>query len=62
MLTLYRADEDHPMGSQGVEVAFEMKKDDQFVGWLVFQMDVDLIRDVYGVDEEGLKKLRFESS
>jgi hypothetical protein len=49
------------MGARGVEVAFEMKKDDQFVGWMVFQMDVDLIRDVYGVDEEGLKKLRFES-
>jgi len=61
VLTLYRADEDHPMGTRGVEVAFEMKKDGQFLGWLVFQMDVDLIRDIYGVDEEGLKKLRFES-
>jgi PAS domain S-box-containing protein len=61
VLTLYRTDQDHPMGTRGVEIAFEMRKDDQFLGWLVFQMDVDLLKKVYGVDEEGLKKLRFES-
>jgi len=61
VLSLYRADKDHPMGTRGVEVAFEMTENGQPLGWMVFQMDIDLLRDVYGVDEEGLKKLRFES-
>jgi hypothetical protein len=61
VLSLYRADKDHPMGTRGVEVAFEMRENDQPLGWMVFQMDIDLLRDVYGVDEEGLKKLTFES-
>lgn len=61
VLTLYRADENHPMGTKGVEIAFEMKKDGQLLGWLVFQMDMDLLRKGYGVDEDGLKKLRFGS-
>jgi PAS domain S-box-containing protein len=61
VLSLYRADKDHPMGNRGVEVAFEMIEDDQPLGWMVFQMDTDLLRDVYGIDEEGLKSLTFES-
>jgi PAS domain S-box-containing protein len=61
VLSLYRADPDHPMGTRGVEVAFEIKESGQPLGWMVFQMDIDLLRDVYGVDEAGLKELRFES-
>lgn len=60
VLSLYRADPDHPMGTRGVEVAFKMIEDDQLLGWMVFQMDTDLLRDVYGMDEEGLKSLTFE--
>ena len=61
VLSLYRADKDHPMGTRGVEVAFEMKENGEFLGWMVFQMDTDLLQDVYGMDEEGLKSLTFES-
>jgi PAS domain S-box-containing protein len=61
VLSLYRTDKDHPMGTRGVEVAFEMIENDQPLGWMVFQMDTDLLRDVYGIDEEGLKELTFES-
>jgi len=61
VLSLYRADKDHPMGTRGVEVAFEIIEGGQPLGWMVFQMDVDLLQEVYGVDEEGLKKLTFES-
>jgi hypothetical protein len=61
VLSLYRADPDHPMGTRGVEVAFEIKEGGQPLGWMVFQMDIDLLQDVYGVDEAGLKELRFES-
>lgn len=60
VLSFYRADKDHPMGYKGIEVAFELNKDNEFLGWLVFQMDVDLLREAHGIDEEGLKEFRFD--
>lgn len=60
VLRVYRVDEDHPMGSKGIEVAFEMHKERRFLGWLVFQMDVNLLKRDYGLDEEGLANFRFE--
>ena len=60
MLTLYRVDKDHPMGHKGIEITFEMNKDDHFLGWLVFQMDMDLLGQEYGIDEEGLKRFQFK--
>jgi len=60
VLTLYRTDEKHPMGHKNVEVTFEMNKDNQFQGWLVFQMDVDLLQRKYGIDEKGLAGFRFK--
>lgn len=62
VLSLYRADKDHPMGSKGIEIAFELNKDNQFLGWLVFQMNVDLLAKRYGLDEETLKKFQFKES
>jgi len=58
ILVLYRADKEHPMGQKGIEIAFEMEKDGQFLGWLVFQMDMRCLKDNYGIDEEGLKRLQ----
>ena len=60
VLTLYRTDREHPMGYRGIDVAFEMRKDNEKLGWLVFQMDVDLLKKTYGIDEEGLKKFQFK--
>jgi len=60
VLTLYRAHKDHPMGYRGTEIAFKMLKDDQLLGWLVFQMDMDLLKRKYRLDEEGLKEFQFE--
>jgi hypothetical protein len=48
------------MGSKGIEVAFEMHKAARFLGWLVFQMDVNLLKRDYGLDEAGLADFRFE--
>jgi len=62
VLTLYRTDKDHPMGYKGIEIAFEMNKDSQFLGWLIFQMDVDLLEKAYGLDDEGLKRFEFKES
>jgi hypothetical protein len=60
ILTLYRVDESHPMGHKGIEIAFEISENDYFSGWLVFQMDVDLLGKEYNVDENGLKKFQFK--
>lgn len=62
VLIVYRASKNQPMGTKGVEMAFELKKGNLPMGWLVFQMDVDLLEREYGIDEEGLKKFLFEKS
>jgi PAS domain S-box-containing protein len=40
VLTLYRADKDHPMGQKSIEIAFEMNKNNHRIGWLIFQLDL----------------------
>jgi PAS domain S-box-containing protein len=60
VLTVYRTDKDHPMGKKGVEIAFELYKDNEFKGWLIFQMDMELLRKIHGMDIEGLKEFQFE--
>ncbi len=59
VLTVYRANEEHPMGWKAVEVAFELEKGGRFLGWLVFQMDMDLVQREFRVDEEDLKAFQF---
>ena len=59
VLTLYRADADHPMGRKGVEVAFEISKDDTLLGWLLFQMDMEFLGAEYGVSVADLRKMQF---
>ena len=61
VLGLYRVDKDHPMGSKGVEIAFEIYKGTLFTGWLVFQMDMESLDNKYGLDENGLEKFRFKT-
>jgi hypothetical protein len=60
VLTLYRTDKNYPMGKKGVEIAFELRRNDEFLGWLVFQMDMDLLRKIHGIDTEGLRELQFD--
>ena len=59
VLVLYRADENHPMGRKGIEVAFEMKNEGLSLGWGIFQMNMDILK-AYEMDEEGLKKFHFK--
>jgi PAS domain S-box-containing protein len=61
VLTVYRKNKDHPMGYKGIEIAFEVKKDHQSLGWLIFQLDTDVLGKEYGLDEEGLKKFQFKA-
>ena len=60
VLTVYRTEKDHPMGKKGIEIAFELYKDKKFMGWLIFQMDMDSLTDTYGIDLKNLKQLQFD--
>jgi PAS domain S-box-containing protein len=62
VLVLYRTDRDNPMGQRGVEVAFELNKDRVLQGWLLFQMDLDCLKDSYGVEEHDLRTFQFRGS
>jgi len=59
ILSLYRADKDHPMGRKSIEIAFEMNKNNQRIGWLIFQLDLHRLKTVYGADVSGLKQFIF---
>ena len=60
VLTVYRTEKEHPMGKKGTEIAFELYKDNAFMGWLIFQMDMDSLTNTYGIDVKNLKKLQFD--
>ncbi len=62
VLTLYRVSREHPMGYRGIEVAFRIKRNDRFLGWLLFQMDTEKLESDYGLDEESLVLFRFKES
>jgi hypothetical protein len=60
VLVLYRTDREHPMGQREIELAFEMEKDNQTLGWLVFQMDMDELKKTYGAGEDDLRRFKFK--
>jgi PAS domain S-box-containing protein len=59
VLTLYRADKDHPMGQKSIEIAFEMNKNNRRIGWLIFQLDLHRLKTDYGADVSNLKQFNF---
>jgi PAS domain S-box-containing protein len=61
VLTLYREHKDHPMGIRYTEVAFRLDDNGLPAGWLIFQMDMDLLKEKLDLDEEDLKRFRFEA-
>ena len=60
VLTVYREQKGKPMGHRGIEVAFEMVKDGDHLGWLIFQLDTGLLENIYHADVETLKDFRFK--
>jgi len=62
VLTLYRVTEQNPMGGKAIEMAFEMEKGGVFLGWLVFQVDLQKLKEKYNVNEDDLKHLPFKGS
>jgi PAS domain S-box-containing protein len=59
LLIVYRADGKSPMGCKCVELAFEMKKGEVPLGWLLLQMDMERLNKAFNVDEGALTKFRF---
>ncbi|MDH3880821.1 MAG: hypothetical protein OES64_04635, partial [Desulfobacteraceae bacterium] len=59
VLTLYRADKDHPMGQKSIEIAFEVNKNNRRIGWLIFQLDLHRLKTDYGTDVSGSKQFIF---
>ena len=60
VLVLYRKTPANPSGKQGVEIAFKMIKDGDIIGWLIFQMDYEKLKEVYGIKIDDLKRLYFK--
>ena len=60
VLTLYRADKNHPTGKKGVEIAFELQHNEAFIGWLIFQMDMDQLKKNLGIELPELRKIQIE--
>lgn len=59
VLTLYRVSREHPMGYRGIEMAFKVERNDNFVGWLLFQMNTEMLEETYELDVESLARFRF---
>ena len=62
MLTLYRTTKDHPMGHRDTEIAFKLYKGDDFLGWVIFQVDMEVLKNKYNVEEMDLRKFHFEDN
>jgi hypothetical protein len=60
VLRVYRADKDHPMGREGIEIAFELKKNGDFLGWLLFQLDMACLGRSHGVNEKDLRNFQIQ--
>jgi PAS domain S-box-containing protein len=61
VLTLYRAKQGHPMGQKDTEMAFELRNDGgKLLGWLLFKIDMNKLKEQYNVEESDLKKFQFE--
>ncbi len=60
ILTLYRVHPDYPMGRQEIEIAFELSQRDRFLGWLIFQLDMDRLKREFKVDLETLKEMQIQ--
>jgi len=56
VVTVYRTDRHNPMGAEQTEVVFPLAGTP---GWLVLQMDMRALKDVYGADAATLRSFRF---
>ncbi|MCK5437202.1 MAG: cyclic nucleotide-binding domain-containing protein [Desulfobulbaceae bacterium] len=60
ILTLFRSSPNHPLGAEGVEIAFKMDPVGNNQWWLIFQLDMNWLGNEYGIDTGTLKNMRFD--
>jgi PAS domain S-box-containing protein len=63
ILTLFRADKDHPMGTKGVEIAYEIRQENgEITNWLIFQLEMEHLDREYGIDTKILSRIDFQNN
>ena len=62
ILTVYHVTPEYPMGKKSVELAFEFRKGNIFLGWVVFQMDMERLEQEFEMSEETLKLIQFQKT
>ncbi len=61
LLTLFRADKEHPMGAKGVEIAYEIRQENgEITNWLIFQLEMEHLDREYGIDTKILSRIKFQ--
>ena len=61
LLTLFRADKEHPMGAKGVEIAYEMRQGNgEITNWLIFQLAMEHLEREFGIDTKILSRIKFQ--
>jgi hypothetical protein len=59
VLNVYRRDVGQGSSYRVVEMAFEVKRGGKTLGWIVFQMDMDMLEKAFELDEDALKEFVF---
>lgn len=60
VLSVYRRERGQPSSYNVLEMAFEVKRNGQTLGWIVFKMDMKMLKKVFKVGEKGLKEFVFQ--
>lgn len=61
LLSLFRADREHPMGAEGVEIAYEIRQENgEVANWLIFQLEMEHLDREYGIDTKILSRIKFQ--
>lgn len=61
ILTLFRADKNHPMGAKGVEIVYEIRQENgEITNWLIFQLKMEHLDREYGIDTKTLSRIDFK--
>lgn len=60
VLSVYRRDKGQASSYNVVEMAFEVRRNGQTLGWIVFKMDMNLLNKVFKLDETGLQEFVFQ--
>lgn len=57
LLHLYRPDKANPMGRRYTEIAMELRRNGESLGWIIFQMDMPFLEANHGLTEQDLAEL-----